>query len=117
MILIAKRSHLKDVLETVNHHEGLLKVQEYVKAGVRISEHVIQDLHELILHGIERENARRYRNVQVFVGNHMPPRSEVVPMKMDELLYWYEDLSKDNSIHPILKAAQFHHRLEGSFTH
>ena len=60
---------MREHLEAVNHAEAVDYIRELAQKEVEISERVIKDIHALILHGINRENAGRYRSVPVISGN------------------------------------------------
>lgn len=62
---------MREHLEAVNHAEAVDYIRELAQKEVEISERVIKDIHALILHGINRENAGRYRSVPVMMaGKH-----------------------------------------------
>lgn len=59
---------MREHLEAVNHAEAVDYIRELAQKEVEISERVIKDIHALILHGINRENAGRYRSVPVMMA-------------------------------------------------
>ena len=102
---------MKEHLEAVNHYEAIDYLQDLVKKQVKISERVIKELHHLVLKGIDRENAGRYRSVPVIISGsaHKPPQPYLLARKMEELIEFYEN--KKSVLHPVILAAEMHLRL------
>lgn len=63
--------------------------------------------HKLLMDGL-LPDAGSYRSIQVYVGNHVPPKAEVVPMHMAKFIEEYNEFKFDEleshrrfeSIHP-----------------
>ena len=108
-LTIAGKS-MREHLEAINHYEAIALVQEAVKDKKPITERLLLQLHALVLRGIDRSYAGRYRDVQVRIGgsNHIPPDALLVPQKMVALFEWYY---KNQHLHPVLLAAEMHERL------
>ena len=53
-----------------------------------VSEHTIKEIHALILHGIDRENAGKYRTVPVMISGstHMPPQPYLIEKQMEDFI-------------------------------
>lgn len=59
-VTVAGKS-MREHLEAINHAEAIDYIRDFAKNGVEISEKTIKEIHALILHGIDRENAGHYR--------------------------------------------------------
>jgi len=101
---------MREHLEAVNHYEAIALIQEFVAEKKPLTERFLLGLHALVLRGIDKENAGKYRDVQVRIGgsSHIPPNAMVVPQKMEELFDWYY---KNQHMHPVLLSAEMHERL------
>ncbi|MDA1292575.1 MAG: Fic family protein [bacterium] len=107
-----KGKPLKDHLEAKDHQEALNFLYEQV-SGKRctISEHLIRQLHHLVVQDTEKEYAGRYRSGAVMIGGakHMPPDALDVPRLMTELI---ENFRKnEKNLHPVVLSALLHHTL------
>lgn len=102
---------LKEHLEVVNHRDAIEFVESLVAKKEALNEWNIKSVHQLVLKGIDQENAGRYRNVNVRIGgtSFVPPGHLHVPEEMHKLMDWYEKETKN--LHPIEKAAQLHNRF------
>lgn len=65
---------LKDHLEAVNHRDAILLLEEFVQKPEPLNEWTIKSLHQLILKGLDDDNAGRYRtvNVRIAGASHLP---------------------------------------------
>jgi Fic family protein len=99
---------LKDHLEAVNHRDAILMLEEFVEKGGPLTEWTIKSLHQLILRGIDDDNAGRYRtvNVRIAGASHLPPDQVVVPELMERFIAWYRDEAM--ALHPVERAARVH---------
>lgn len=102
---------LKDHLEAINHRDALDYVRDIVQQRLDFSQRVLLDLHSLILRGIDRDNAGRYRSVPVLIrgSQHLPPQPYLVPVQMEALFRWYE--AEAATLHPVVLAAELHERI------
>jgi len=102
---------MREHLEAVNHYEAIEYIYDLVARKVKISERVIKELHHLVLKGIDRENAGRYRSVPVIISGsaHKPPQPFLLARKMEELMEFYE--AKKAILHPVILAGEMHLRL------
>ena len=102
---------LRDHLEAINHRDAVDYVRDIVQERVDFSERVLLDLHGLILRGIDRDNAGRYRRVPVLIqgSRHVPPQPYLVPVQMEGLFRWYE--TEVGGLHPVVLAAELHERI------
>ena len=101
---------MREHLEAINHYEAIAMVQEFITNKKPLTERFLLDIHALVLRGIDKHYAGRYRDVQVRIGGseHIPPNAMVVPQKMEELFDWYY---KNLNMHPVLLSAEMHERL------
>lgn len=102
---------LREHLEANNHVEAIAFVKEMIQKKVSLSERVVLQIHQLILQGIDRENAGKYRNVPVFVsGSSLSPvQPYLIPSKMEALMHWFQQ--NEGLIHPVIMAALLHLKL------
>ncbi|VDH04095.1 Fic family protein [Bergeyella zoohelcum] len=102
---------LNDHLEAINHAQAIDYIKDLVKATNTITDRDILQIHALILQGIDRENAGRYRSVPVMISGskHTPPPPYVVPEKMQEMMDFYNENME--TMHPVELASEMHERL------
>lgn len=98
-------------LEAINHSEAIGLLYDFVDQRTGFSEHVLLQFHNLILRGINRLEAGKYRNVNVRIAGsgHIPPEPYLLRELMEEYFNFYKIKSK--STHPVLLAAEMHERL------
>jgi len=84
--------------------EESLEAWEYLKQQNELEHHIVKETHHLIMRNRQPELAGEYRDVQVYVGDHVPPKPEVVRMKMQELLQVQPETAEE--------AAQWHISFE-----
>ncbi|HCM82652.1 MAG: Fic [Microgenomates group bacterium GW2011_GWC1_43_11] len=113
MTAVIRGKPLKDQLEALNH----AKAVEFIKrlAAVRkshqfITEHDIQDIHRIILSGIDDMWAGKYRQTEVFIrgSNTEFPLPHIVPIEMKKFIEWLE---AQQGIHPVTVAADAHYKF------
>lgn len=111
--ITVKGKSLKDHLEAKNHKEALDYLYEIIDNGKNFtfSEHLVKELHSLMIQDIDKNIAGKYRNVDVFIAGteHIPPKSIEVPLKMQELIDWAKKNYKKMYI--VEFAAIFHHKF------
>ncbi|EKE15466.1 MAG: Fic [uncultured bacterium] len=104
---------LRDQIEAINHAKAI----DFVKnLAVRIKEHKeikeedINNIHRIILTGIDDPWAGRYRETEVFIkgSNVELPQPIKVPYLMDEFIQW---LSTQGKVNPVKIAADAHYKL------
>src|SRR3989344_2908103 len=107
-----KGKPLKDHLEAKDHKEALDFLYELV-SGKRctISEHLIRQLHQLVVQGTEKEWAGRFRNGAVIIGGakHVPPDALDVPRQMASMMRWLKQ--NQRKLHTVELSALLHHKL------
>lgn len=111
--ITVKGKPLKDHLEAKNHKEALDFLYETIEhsKNFTFSEHLIRELHALIIQDIDKNIAGKYRDVDVFItgAEHKPPSALEVPFKMRELVDWAKTNYKKMNI--VEFAAIFHHKF------
>lgn len=110
-VTIAGKS-MREHLEAINHAEAIDYIRDFAKTDMAISERAILEIHALVLHGINRENAGRYRTVPVRISgsSHIPPQPYLLPEQMENFIVRYRELSTQH-VHPVLIAAYLHEAL------
>lgn len=100
---------MKEHLEAINHAEAVEYIKEIASGDVEISERTIKDIHALVLHSIDRENAGRYRKVPVMIAGsrHMPPQPYLIEPQMEAFIAEYQQKVEAKE-HPVLIAAYLH---------
>lgn len=102
---------MREHLEAINHKEAIDFVKDIVRNNVPVTESVLKDIHAIVLHSIDKENAGRYRSVPVIISGsrHIPPQPYLLGPMMEELFRWYEQ-NKD-TMHPVVLAANMHEKF------
>jgi Fic family protein len=95
-------------LETINHREAILFIEDLVVNREPLSEWNIKNIHALILKEIDNQNARKYRmeNVVISGAKHIPPKHYDINNLMQKLIAEYQNDWQD--YHPILRATLLH---------
>ena len=103
---------MREHLEAINHSEAIDYIKDIAKKDIEISERTIKEIHALILHGIDRENAGRYRTVPVMISGstHMPPQPYLIQKQMEDFMIKYRQMEEEK-VHPVLIAAYLHDEL------
>ncbi|MFD2200658.1 Fic family protein [Shivajiella indica] len=102
---------LREHLEAINHAEAIDYVEQLVSDQLDYSSRVLMELHYLILKGIDKENAGRFRSVPVRISGseHLPPQPYLLDKMMEEYFIHYD--SQKRILHPVILAAEMHERL------
>jgi Fic family protein len=102
---------MREHLEAVNHKEAIAFIRELVNKKSILNERNLLSIHNLVLRGIDPENAGSYRKIQVMIkgSRHIPPQPFMVSKAMEEYFTWYHYHKK--TMHPVLLAAEMHERL------
>ena len=103
---------MREHLEAINHAEAISYIKDIAKQDIEISERTIKEIHALILHGIDRENARSYRTVPVMISGstHMPPQPYLIEQQMEDFILRFKQMEAEK-VHPVLIAAYLHDEL------
>ena len=102
---------MREHLEAINHAEAIGYMEQLVKDQLDFSPRVLMELHYLILKGIDRDNAGRFRSVPVRISGseHLPPQPYLLNKMMEEYFVHYDTQKK--ILHPVILAAEMHERL------
>jgi len=102
---------MREHLEAKNHYEAIHYIKDLIKQKKEISENLIKNIHAIILRGIDRENAGKYRSLPVAISGsrHVPPQPWQVPKLMKDLILWIKN--KSSVVHPVIYAAEIHERI------
>lgn len=110
-VIIAGKS-MREHLEAINHSEAIDYIKDFAKNDIEISERTIKEIHALVLHGINREYAGRYRTVPVMISGsrHVPPQPYLIEKQMENFMIKFREMEKEK-VHPVLIAAYLHDEL------
>lgn len=102
---------MREHLEAINHKEAIDFVKDIARNNMTVTENVLKDIHAIVLHSIDKENAGRYRSVPVIISGsrHIPPQPYLLGPMMEELFRWYGQ-HKDK-MHPVVLAANMHEKF------
>lgn len=102
---------MREHLEAINHYDAILYIRELASKSLSLDEREVRAVHGLVLRGIDRENAGRYRTLPVLISGsrHLPPQPWAVPKLMEDYGLWLT--GEALTLHPVVRAAQAHERL------
>lgn len=102
---------LREHLEVTNHAHALDYIKILAEQGADFNDHMLRSIHQLVLAGIDPQNAGQYRTVDVAIAgsSHIPPFHYLIPQEMAGYFAFYEQ-QKDQR-HPVLLAADLHEKL------
>ena len=100
---------LKDHIEAVGHKDAFEFVNELVKDKVPMSEHIIKQIHYLVL-ADKKDDRGVYRRVPVLImgAQHEPAQPYLIQPKMEQLLNEFAESTE----HIVTKLARFHIEFE-----
>jgi len=103
---------MREHLEAINHSQAVEFIKGIAGADIDITERIIREIHAIILHGINKENAGKYRNVPVMIvgSRHLPPQPYLIPPQMENFMFEYKQMETAGT-HPIIIAAYLHNEL------
>ncbi len=103
---------MREHLEAINHSEAIDFIKGIAGRSEPISERTIKDIHAIVLHGIDRENAGKYRTVPVMISGsrHIPPAPYKLDRLMEDFITEYRRKEEARE-HPVLIAAYLHDEL------
>ncbi|MCL2028127.1 MAG: Fic family protein [Bacteroidales bacterium] len=103
---------MREHLEAVNHAQAVEFIKDIARSDIAIDEHIIKEIHALILHGINKEQAGKYRDVPVMIvgSKHMPPQPYLIAPQMEQFIRDYQAMQA-NGDHPVMIAAFLHNEL------
>jgi Fic family protein len=104
---------MREHIEAINHAEAIDYIYDLIQDNDIISQRNIKDIHSLVLRGIDKENAGRYRRCEVMItgSRHIPIEHFMLTSAMEKLIQFYDDFK--GHIHPVILAADMHYRLAG----
>ncbi|MBI5392252.1 Fic family protein [Candidatus Woesearchaeota archaeon] len=97
-----KEKPLRDIKETENHKISYLFVKNNLQKN--INREFILELHRLLKQNVT-EDAGKFRDGQVKVGNLIPIKASMIETEITNLLEWYKN---NKNLHPLELAATFH---------
>lgn len=102
---------MREHLEAINHKEAIDYIKLLMDRKYVFNERELLNIHNLILRGINPEDAGKYRSVQVMIqgSKHAPTDALSVRKEMDAFFSWFEENSF--SLHPVVLAAELHERI------
>lgn len=102
---------MREHLEAINHAEAIGYMEQLVKDQLDFSFRVLMELHFLILKGIDKENAGKFRSVPVRISGsaHLPPQPYLLDKMVEDYFLHYDRQKK--ILHPVILAAEMHERL------
>ena len=100
-VTIAGKS-MREHLEAINHAEAIDYIKDFARNDTEISERTIKEIHAIVLHGIDRENAGRYRTVPVMISGstHTPPQPYLIAPQMEAFMLRFAQMEAAKE-HPI----------------
>ena len=103
---------MREHLEAINHAQAIAFIKEIASNDVEITERTVKEIHALVLHGINREQAGRYRNVPVMIAGsrYIPPQPYMLAPRMERFILQYRRMEARGA-HPVLIAAYLHDEL------
>lgn len=98
-------------LEAINHAEAVDFLVQLVQNNEALTERVLQEIHYLILKGIDKSNAGKYRRVPVYISgsSFVPPQPFMVAKLIEDIFIYYQ--KNKNKLHPIILAADMHEKI------
>lgn len=103
---------MQEHLEAINHAQAIEFIKEIASKDIEITERTIKEIHALILHGINKEQAGKYRSVPVMIvgSKHTPPQPYLIGPQMEAFIIEYKRLVSEDT-HPVIVAAYLHDEL------
>lgn len=103
---------LKDHLEAIGHRDAFLYIQDIASKNIPLSEHVIKNIHALVLmHRPNDKGVYRRIPVQIMGAYTQPVQPYEIETKMAELLA--ADQERKTTMPAIERIARFHLEFEG----
>ena len=102
---------LKDHMEAINHRDAINYIRTMVSESLSLTPSTLMDIHSIVLSGIDRVNAGRFRTVRVRIAGsaYTCPNPWKVPELMDSFFSLYH--TEKQSCHPVILSAKIHARL------
>jgi Fic family protein len=102
---------MNEHLEAINHSDAIDFVAGLIQDKEILTERVLQEIHYLILKGIDKENAGKYRRVPVMISGSafVPPQPYLITKMMEDVFIYYQ--KNKSKLHPIVLAADMHEKI------
>ncbi|WP_235188530.1 Fic family protein [Catenovulum agarivorans] len=105
---------LVDHLEAINHQEAIYYIRDLATRDIEISIREIQNIHALVLKGIDDQQAGRFRKHPVFVmqedgSKHEFPQPFILEKLMEDFMLFFNN--NKTTMHPVEMAAHLHQKL------
>lgn len=101
---------LREIQEARNHPETIDYIQEHAQSRGPMTTDTVKQVHRLLLYDIlEKPGDYRTGMIKVPGANFTPPKSNMIPGLMEELVLWLRDNPWEHP--PVELAARFMHRL------
>lgn len=102
---------LREHVEVINHQKAIEYVESLLDATMLLTGFHVRTMHQLVLAGIDDDNAGHYRQVPVRIAGagHTPPDSWELTRLMTDWGDWVNGEAMTR--HPVERAALAHHRL------
>lgn len=126
----AQAKPLKDHLEISGHDEAIKYIEDVIKKQRPLTESFIRDLHKITLKqpyqvdaitpdGKPTKKWIRIGEYKTFPNHVLTKTGEVfyfatpeeTPAEMAELMKWYKEEVKNDTLHPVIFATEFHYRF------
>jgi Fic family protein len=109
--LTTSSKSLNEYFEALNHQEAIGYIEHLVQPDYVFRERDILNIHKLVIDHIDKDFAGQIGNagVRISCAKFVPPDARRVSNFMKELIAWVNE--EDLEMHPVIKAAVFHHRL------
>ncbi|HUV47245.1 MAG TPA: Fic family protein [Candidatus Bathyarchaeia archaeon] len=108
--LTIKGKPLKEHFEAINHKDAILFLEDLIEKGkFKLNELLIRQIHQLILKEIDKDNAGKYRKVDVKITGtkFIPPNPAVVSIKMRNFENWLKNRKNQKQIIDYASLAHF----------
>src|SRR5699024_1844162 len=96
--------------EANNHKEAIEYVGDLINEDLPLNQRTIKDIHAIVLQGIDRSIAGKYRNTPALItgAKHTPLSPEFIKDEINQLIEWYED---NEHLQHVEKASLVHAKL------
>lgn len=103
---------LREHLEVIGHKEAIDYIKELAEQGTAVGEREIKDIHNIIMRGIEKEEAGQYRKLDVRAAGteHVYSPHYRIQELMEDFASWLQS-PETNALHPVEQATQAHYKL------
>lgn len=102
---------MREHLEVINHAHAIDFMKSLVSDKMPLDRHVLLQLHQLILSGIDSKHAGVFRSVPVYISGseHKPPEPYLLEKLMEDYFLFYE--ANKDTLHPVILATEMKERL------